>query len=433
MHEQLARELRRLGLSEDAQPDTGAWQELLRFVSESFDDADRTAYRFERSLRISGEEGRYLHARQRTLASCASSLLMSGESDGWSEALEALVGVEAFSGAWLRQLDDSGRMQLVGAVGDVDNALGAGPSGSSSNESDQIVSPITVSGRVEGELGVVRNGEVEAWGDDRHLIETVASMFGAHWRQLATTRDLEALLEAKDRFVASVSHELRTPLTAVVGFAGHLHSEWDTVSLDEAKSLVEVVYEQARDVSDLIDDLLVVARSEIDALKLEEIPVDLLAEATSVGLRFLESPSTIEYEGGGIALADPRRVRQIVRNLVTNAFRYGGDRITIRITEQAGFVSLAVCDNGDGVPDDLRELVFQPFLSGHSPRTQPDSIGLGLWVGRSLAQSMGGALELQQDQGDTRFILTLPRFSSLATVNGSPVASSPSRVVAKPV
>ncbi len=86
---------------------------------------------------------------------------------------------------------------------------------------------------------------------------------------------------------------------------------------------------------------------------------------------------------------DPPRTRQILRNLITNAGRYGGDRIVVATIRQNGTAKIEVRDNGTGIGDIDPETTFAPYGSAHDPDTQPGSVGLDLTVSRHLAREMG--------------------------------------------
>ena len=109
-------------------------------------------------------------------------------------------------------------------------------------------------------------------------------------------------------------------------------------------------------------------------------------------------------------IADRLRVRQIVRNLLTNAHRYGGDdvRFTASPIARPGACSIQVRDNGPGVPEELAASLFEPYQRAHSLGIATEAVGLGLTVSRTLAESMGGALEYRREDGWSVFELTLP-------------------------
>jgi signal transduction histidine kinase len=108
------------------------------------------------------------------------------------------------------------------------------------------------------------------------------------------------------------------------------------------------------------------------------------------------------------AIGDPVRVRQIIRNLLTNAIRYGGDRITIDIVGLGDTAVMAVSDNGPGIPPSEQDRIFEPYQIAHDPGSQPSSVGLGLAVARRLARLMEGSLTYERTGTISVFELTLP-------------------------
>lgn len=229
-------------------------------------------------------------------------------------------------------------------------------------------------------------------------------------QQERAERRLVELLASKDEFIASVSHELRTPLTAVVGYAELLKDE-TSLTPGEREQMISAIAEQSHDLSQMIEDLLIAAKIDTDSLTVADVPVDLVAQARHVleSLQHVDRVSRIVVTGGPAhARGDPARVRQIVRNLVTNALRYGGDTIEIRVaaTERRG--SIAVADDGVGVTADQMTHIFEPYHSAHTHEGMTASVGLGLTVSRKLARLMGGDVDYRRPAGETVFELTLP-------------------------
>lgn len=213
-------------------------------------------------------------------------------------------------------------------------------------------------------------------------------------------RRIDAL---RARYLATISHELRTPLTSVVGLSATLRDDLVALSEEEVSELAGLIAEQAQDMAAIIEDLLVVARSEPgDQLPVSAEQVDLASTAAEV----VESlGGGVQVRGAGVAVADPRRVRQVLRNLLTNAKRHGGSGIDVEVAESNGWSHVTVIDDGDGVSPDVIDFLFQPFAHSYDHR---DSIGLGLWVSNRLADLMGGELEYQRIDGKTAFRLRLP-------------------------
>jgi PAS domain S-box-containing protein len=220
--------------------------------------------------------------------------------------------------------------------------------------------------------------------------------------------NLEELVEAKDRFLTAVSHELRTPLTSVVGFARQLETRLESLSSEDIRTIVQTLAAQAVELGDLVDDLLVVNRSERGEVSVSSQPVELWSQIDKVlSARPLEAGLRLE-NGGGEAkvLGDPMRIRQIIRNLLTNAERHGGPHVTVRVIAGPETTSLFVIDDGEGVADEDRISIFEPYERAGSRLT--DSVGLGLTVSRDLARRMGGDLTYAYYRGHSFFELRLP-------------------------
>jgi len=184
--------------------------------------------------------------------------------------------------------------------------------------------------------------------------------------------------------------------------------------------MIASVAAEATDLSSIIDDLLVAARSELDLLAITRVQVSLSAQVSQV-LESIDTSTRDRVETAGdaqcAAIGDPGRVRQIVRNLITNAGRYGGDRIEIRLKACDEGVVLDVADNGPGVPSSEEEKIFEPYYRAHqSAGTQPAALGIGLSVARHLARLMEGDLSYRREAGWSVFSLALPAVRSVEGV-----------------
>ena len=299
-----------------------------------------------------------------------------------------------------------------------------------------------------GVIGLVvaanRLGDVSAFGrDDEELLATLASRIavtlenGELKDSLAEVTELKEQLEqaarSKDQFIASISHELRTPLTAVVGLAHELTGGNAFISTEEAVELVALIADQSAELSYIVEDLLVAARADIGTLNLKLERVDLSAAIESVIAGHLSSTdatrvNTSRAPWSTYCLADGFRVRQILRNLVTNATRYGGNEIWMDVDQRESTVVITVADNGPGIPSGDEELIFQPYGRVECGRVEPASVGLGLAVARQLAQLMHGELEYRRVADHTEFCLTLPR----AEIGTVPTPGMPPAHVTEP-
>jgi signal transduction histidine kinase len=284
----------------------------------------------------------------------------------------------------------------------------------------ELVAPVFVHGTWKASVGLI-DLEPRRWlRQQRSMLEAVAAMFAAHWERQATELELRQAIESRDAFVSSVSHELRTPLAAVVGFTNELRDSMGDFDTDTVRELLRIVAWQASEVSYIVDDLLVAARSRHAQLTLVPAAIDLHAEVlAALGSMPPEFNATVEVEteGGVTAWADSRRVRQIVRNLVVNAWKYGGPSCLIRCGTDGPWATLDVMDDGSGIPPSLQASMFDHYSSGGADPGSLPSMGLGLAVSLELTNRMGGGIEYRHD-GWSTFTVRLP--SAGDTVTWSP-------------
>lgn len=219
--------------------------------------------------------------------------------------------------------------------------------------------------------------------------------------------DLSESQNEKDRFVASVSHELRTPLTSVVGLAHALLDTAGELPATEQRELLELIVSESEEVAAIVEDLLVAARLGNGQLTLAQEELRLDRELKAM-LEVCDVNAQLAGFEPVVVNADRVRVHQIVRNLITNAQRYGGDSVVIEVYCDRDDAVLAVKDNGDGVPVDKLDEIFAPFGKAHRDPGRTDSVGLGLTVSRNLARLMGGDLVYRRRHGWTSFELRLP-------------------------
>ena len=402
---------------------------------------------YARSLSASNERSLRL---ERALSTASSALLKRGVADPVGTALLSLVdGVEARS-VFLDSIGDKEPDQ-VGTITTVRDVLRRTPGGEpagwdlipwrvaestrkalesgeaceirleatdrrteaiyrASQIFSEVVLPITVEGSWVGNVGFSCSDPDRVWTEEeKQLLRVGAEMIGVYWERRDAIGRLEELVASKDEFIASVSHEVRTPLTAVLGFAHELHEANGKFTEQEQDDLIELLADQSQEVANIVDDLLVAARAETGSIVV--VP-EALSIRTAVGEVLASHSGRVDFsiaaESDVDVWADPVRLRQVLRNLLTNADRYGGSIVKVHVVEAAEVVRLEVRDNGEGVPESMREHVFEPYARAHSGSTQPASVGLGLAVARKLAQLMEGDLELSRQDGWTVFTLSVP-------------------------
>jgi signal transduction histidine kinase len=176
---------------------------------------------------------------------------------------------------------------------------------------------------------------------------------------------------------------------------------------EDRTAMVGSIVEQGLDVTNILEDLLTVARAESGTLSVVRVPVDLRAEAAQVVESLnQEDASNVDLQGPSRqTMADPGRVRQILRNLLSNALRYGGDEVHVRIIAGAR-PRIRVLDNGAGIPEEDRERIFESYQKAHDNPGLAGSIGLGLAISRTLARLMNGDLTYTYEGGMSIFELS---------------------------
>lgn len=244
----------------------------------------------------------------------------------------------------------------------------------------------------------------------RRIAERAQSPETDELNELRTALTLmESRLQAQGEFVARISHELRTPATAVAGFADLLQSQGTAFSAADRRKMLETIANEAVDLTNIVEDLLVATRNQVGGLTVTEVPVNLGAQLAQILEAFpAEVSSQIKLSSSeATATGDPARVRQIVRNLVTNALRYGGPDIRVGVGSDGTLSWVTVSDDGAGIAPEDRDRVFEPFQRG-SASGHAQGVGLGLPISRTLARAMKGDLAYERIGQDSVFKLVLP-------------------------
>lgn len=231
----------------------------------------------------------------------------------------------------------------------------------------------------------------------------------------------ESASQAKDHFLATLSHELRTPLTPVLAVVSNLCSEQDLPA--DVLEQLEIVRRNTELEARLIDDLLDLTRVVRGKLELRRAVVDLhelVQHAIDTcyhrkeGVRPLYIATHLDA-ASHLVHAEASRLTQILWNLLNNAIKFSRDHGTITITSRndpaAGTVSVAIADEGVGIPSEVLPRIFNAFEQGARETTrQFGGLGLGLSISKALADLHGGNLIAESDGPDQGavFTLTLP-------------------------
>ncbi|MGH3441612.1 MAG: ATP-binding protein [Nitriliruptorales bacterium] len=230
-------------------------------------------------------------------------------------------------------------------------------------------------------------------------------------RDVTSERESEDL---KSDFVSTVSHELRTPLTPLKGFIITAAERWDELPPEQIRQMLTSMLRQVERLETLVGDLLVFAELDRGSARLREqiVELDLLVR-TAVESEMRPTTSRrllLEKLDACRVVADPSAVGRIVRALVDNAVKHTGGSVTISLRKEGGDAIVSVADEGAGISESDRERIFAPFsrLGNHLTRSTQGP-GLGLAIAQSLADRLGGRLEVSSELGvGTTFSLRLP-------------------------
>jgi signal transduction histidine kinase len=233
-------------------------------------------------------------------------------------------------------------------------------------------------------------------------------------REQEVMRLSEEAHRIKDEFVAMVSHELRTPLTSIAGFADTLVASWRDLPPDEVDEFLGIISRQSVYLGDLVEDVLVIPRLEADRLRFHPELFDLgdlLADVSKMVFPTGGKKSAVVTLPDGVRVrADRRRVQQVIRNLMENARKYGGDQVMVEGFVLGDQYLVVISDNGPGVPDEETQRVFDNFEQvSKGDSREATGIGLGLPIARRLARAMGGEVWYERRfPTGARFCFSLP-------------------------
>ncbi len=228
----------------------------------------------------------------------------------------------------------------------------------------------------------------------------------------------QAAATAKSEFLAMMSHELRTPLNAIIGFSEVMDmAAFGPLGNDTYKGYAGDILSSGRHLLSLINDILDLVKLEAGQMELQReriemgAVVDACRRLVSEQARRKQIAIDVDVPPGLFVMADPRRLRQLWLNILSNAVKFTPDRGSIRLWAEAGEKVRVYCrDTGIGIPPDKLEMVFEPFRQVDSSLARKhEGTGLGLPISRSIAEQHGGTLTLESEpQVGTTLILALP-------------------------
>ena len=292
-------------------------------------------------------------------------------------------------------------------------------------------------GRFEDEGWRVRKDGSRFWanvvitalrGDDGSLIGFAKVTRDLTERRLAQQREIEdarrvaeaeASNRAKTGFLAAMSHELRTPLNAISGYAQLMQDGIAGPVTEQQEEFLNRIRGSQQHLLAIVNDLLNYGRIEAGEVVYELTPISMhdVVERVIAMVTPQADRKRLQLELGTcgddvIARSDQLKTEQIVLNLVSNAVKFTpeGGVVTVTCSLRDGAAMIAVRDTGPGIPEDMQDMIFDPFVQlGRSLTSTPEGAGLGLAISRDLARAMEGEVTVESTPGSgATFTLRLP-------------------------
>jgi PAS domain S-box-containing protein len=239
--------------------------------------------------------------------------------------------------------------------------------------------------------------------DDGSIVKMIGTV-----QDITERKEQESL---RDQFIANAAHELRTPMTTLLGLTNMLAMNRARLSDVQVNEAYDVVVRAGDRLSALINNLLDLTKLQQGAIALRPEPVRI-AEASREIVEATPPPDGVSVEvdipDDLVGLTDPHRFDQVVSNLLTNAYRYGGSDIVLDGRSDGDSVLVSISDNGPGVDENLVPHMFDPFARGQGSGEVGGS-GLGLAIVKMLVEASRGEIWYDRNGGDARFTIKLPK------------------------
>lgn len=283
----------------------------------------------------------------------------------------------------------------------------------------QLAVPIKRDGIITGLITLESRQPYTIDGEDIAFVERLADRAAVAIKNSRLYEEIQAISKAKSEFISVVTHELRLPMTAIRGYNDLLLGGLTGPLNDQQLQFMQVIKRNLDRMQDLISDLSDINRIESGRMKFELQAFDIRATIHDVHESLREVIASkrqtlaIEIdENVSDIYADPKRIGQVLTNLVSNAHKYTPDdgHITIQVKEIPGFVDLAVSDNGIGISAENQEKLFTQFFRAEDKAVREQAgWGLGLSIVKKMVEAQGGEIRFKSElkHGST-FAFTVP-------------------------
>jgi len=230
------------------------------------------------------------------------------------------------------------------------------------------------------------------------------------------THELNNALEVKRNFINNLSHEIRIPLHSVTAITNEIYDQWDTMPDTEKKEYFKTIVDSQNRLMSLVTNLLDLSKIKSGKLSFDFAKNDLIVPIKEVvsEFKYLTEPITLSIDSNlnTVACFDVERIKQVLRNLMSNSIKYGGkDKpINIRVfSADNKCVGISIADQGIGVPEEEKDSIFELFKESSRTKTKAGGIGLGLAIIKDIILAHRGDIYVENNgKIGSIFTFTIP-------------------------
>ncbi|KJF44255.1 tetratricopeptide repeat protein [Draconibacterium sediminis] len=250
------------------------------------------------------------------------------------------------------------------------------------------------------------------------IISCIIYIFYQRMRQ--KNNQLEEANQAKDKFFAIIAHDLRGPVHTQTAFLDHLHQEFNSLKKDELKNLLKLLVSASENISDLLDNLLLWAQSQVEKIEVKTVELELKGVIQNTVEKLQQSANLkqiailLDTDNQLKVLSDANMLQTIVRNIISNAIKFtprGGSINVKTFGSVQKEVTIQITDNGLGMDSEKLNQLFDISSKSHSQGTENEkSNGMGLILVKDFVEKNKGTINIESEKGKgTSVIITLPQ------------------------